>query len=328
LAKKRVKMAEAKNQPGPVGIVRLANVHKRFGAQVVLDGVNLAFEEGKTTVVMGPSGCGKSVMLKHIVGLLRPDSGEIHFAGQRIDQLDEDELAPVRLQIGLVFQMGALFDSMSVEDNIAFPLIEHTPLSARERKDRIAEALDTVDLQGVQVKLPSQLSGGQRKRVAIARALVMRPRVILFDEPTTGLDPIRSAGIDDLIIRLRDRFNVTNIVVTHDLASAKHVADRVIMLLGGKVAADGSFDSLSHSSDQRIQHFLTGTYSADDEPVMPETDKSTQDLQLDAANPRLFKRGGKLRPSVTAPPAPGGRTSDMGASPSGQVASNQGKTTT
>lgn len=284
------------------GIVRLERVHKRFGSQVVLNGVSLSFEEGKTTVVMGPSGCGKSVMLKHIVGLLRPDSGAVYFGDTRIDQLDEDELAPVRLQIGLVFQMGALFDSMTVEDNIAFPLIEHTKLSAAERRDRIAEALETVDLHGVQPKLPSQLSGGQRKRVAIARALVMRPRVILFDEPTTGLDPIRSAGIDDLIIRLREKFKVTNIVVTHDLASAKHVADRVIMLLGGNVAADGSFDSLARSSDIRIQHFLTGTYSADDEPVMPETDKSTTGLQIDDANPRLFKRG-KMKSTEAASPA-------------------------
>ncbi len=299
-------MVEAVRQPEhaaqgdePYGdaIVRLEDVHKRFGSQVVLDGVSLAFEEGKTTVVMGPSGCGKSVMLKHIVGLLRPDKGAIYFAGKRIDQLDEDELAPVRLQIGLVFQMGALFDSMSVEDNIAFPLIEHTQLSAGERRDRIAEALETVDLQGVQPKLPSQLSGGQRKRVAIARALVMRPRVILFDEPTTGLDPIRSAGIDDLIVRLREKFNVTNIVVTHDLASARHVADRVVMLLGGKVAADGSFESLANNADVRIQHFLTGTYSADDEPGMPEADKNPATLEVDASNPRLFKRGKDKRTS-------------------------------
>ena len=287
-----MKMVQATGQSG---IVRLEGVCKRFGTQVVLDGVTLAFEEAKTTVVMGPSGCGKSVMLKHIVGLLRPDAGAVYFGDTRVDQLDEDELAPVRLQIGLVFQMGALFDSMSVEDNIAFPLIEHTKLTPAQRRERIAEVLETVDLQGVQLKLPSQLSGGQRKRVAIARALVMRPRVILFDEPTTGLDPIRSAGIDDLIVRLREKFNVTNIVVTHDLASAKHVADRVVMLLGGKVAADGPFDNLARSEDARIQHFLTGTYCADDEPGMAETEKSSLRVEEDAANPRMFKRGKAAR---------------------------------
>lgn len=253
---------------GPV--VRLVDVHKAFGTQVVLNGVSLDIERAKTTVVMGPSGCGKSVMLKHIVGLLRPDRGEVWYAGQRVDNASEEALSRLRLEVGLLFQMGALFDSFTVEENIAFPLVEHTRMKRAERRERVAEALETVDLVGVQEKLPSQLSGGQRKRVALARAIVLRPRVMLYDEPTTGLDPIRSAGIDELITRLKEKMGVTNIVVTHDLSSARHVADRVVMLLGGKIAADGTFEELTRSSDARVQHFLQGVYDKADEPDMPE----------------------------------------------------------
>jgi phospholipid/cholesterol/gamma-HCH transport system ATP-binding protein len=252
-------------------IVRLERVSKRFGTQQVLSDVSLDFEEAKTTVVMGPSGCGKSVMLKHIVGLLKPDAGEVYYDGRPISALGERELGPIRLQVGLVFQMGALFDSLTVAENISFPLEEHTRLNRAERLHRIEEALETVDLAGVGPKLPAQLSGGQKKRVAIARALVLRPRVMLFDEPTTGLDPIRSDGINNLIRKLQREFGVTNIVVTHDLVSAQRVADRVVMLLGGQVAADGTWDELSHSTDARVQHFLTGTYVRDDEQQIPET---------------------------------------------------------
>lgn len=256
--------------PQGTGVVSLRNVHKAFGLQKVLDGVCVDFEAAKTTVVMGPSGCGKSVMLKHIVGLITPDTGEVHYNGRRIDNLGETDLLAVRLEVGLVFQMGALFDSMTVAENIDFPLLEHTDLTRQQRLHRIAEVLDTVDLAGVEPKLPSQLSGGQKKRVAIARAMALRPKVILFDEPTTGLDPIRSDGINELIIKLKRDFGVTNIVVTHDLVSAKKVADRVIMLLGGKVAADGTYDELTRSTDVRVQHFLTGHYERDDDTFMPE----------------------------------------------------------
>jgi phospholipid/cholesterol/gamma-HCH transport system ATP-binding protein len=246
-------------------------VHKTFGPQTVLNGVDLDIAPAKTTVVMGPSGCGKSVMLKHIVGLLHPDQGEVWFDGRRIDNLPERAMAPIRLEIGLLFQMGALFDSMTVAENIAFPLIEHTTLSRSARRERIAQALETVDLAGIEEKLPSQLSGGQRKRVALARAIVLRPRVVLYDEPTTGLDPIRSDGINELIIKLKESLGVTNIVVTHDLVSARKISDRVVMLLGGRIAADGSFDDLAHSTDDRVQHFLTGTYDRSDETRMPDS---------------------------------------------------------
>ncbi len=259
----------AGGEGGVAPIIRVVDLHKAFGGPPVLDGVSIDFAPAKTTVIMGPSGCGKSVTLKHIVGLLKPDSGQVFFDGQRVDQLTERQWAPIRLQIGLLFQMGALFDSMTVGDNIEFPLIEHTPLSKAERRERVAEALKVVDMAGAEARMPSQLSGGQRKRVALARAIVVKPRVVLYDEPTTGLDPIRSDGINELIIKLRNTMGVTNIVVTHDLASARKIADRVVMLLGGKVAADGSFQSLERSPDERVQHFLTGTYSRDDDDPVP-----------------------------------------------------------
>lgn len=256
--------------PHGAPIIRLVGVHKAFGHQRVLEDLHLDIRAAETTVVLGPSGCGKSVMLKHLVGLLSPDRGEIYFDGKRIDNLPEDDWKSVRLQIGLLFQMSALFDSMTVEENIAFPMIEHTRLSRTERRDRIRHALETVDLAGVEPKLPSQLSGGQRKRVALARAIVLEPRVVLYDEPTTGLDPIRSDGINELVIKLKKTMGVTSIVVTHDLVSAKKIADRVVMLLNGKVAADGTYDDLERSTDPRIRHFVVGQYAKEDDDVMPE----------------------------------------------------------
>lgn len=275
--------APAPRPAGPASpIIRFTAVRKSFGSQVVLDGVDIDFEPVKTTVVMGPSGSGKSVLLKHIVGLLKPDSGSIFFDGQRIDTLGERELNPVRLQVGLVFQMGALFDSMDVSENLQFPMIEHTRWEKAERLERVHAALDMVDLAGVAHKLPSELSGGQRKRVALARAIVLHPRVVLYDEPTTGLDPIRSDGINELIIKLKERLGVTNIVVTHDLAGARKVSDRVVMLLGGKIAADGTYDQLASSSDERVHHFLTGTYDRSDEsPEILERRPPTRRDQLE-----------------------------------------------
>jgi phospholipid/cholesterol/gamma-HCH transport system ATP-binding protein len=264
-------------------IISLRGVCKSFGDQKVLDQFDLDIPPARTTVIMGPSGCGKSVALKHIVGLLKPDSGEIYFDGQRTDAFSEQELAPVRLQIGLLFQMSALFDSMTVEENIEFPYIEHTKLTPKQRREKVAEALETVDLQGVQPKLPAQLSGGQRKRVALARAIVLRPRVVLYDEPTTGLDPIRSDGINKLILKLNSTLNVTNVVVTHDLVSARAIADRVVMMLNGKIAAAGTFEEVANSKDQRIQHFLAGEYVRDDDDDEQRLEQERQvRLQLEA----------------------------------------------
>lgn len=256
--------------PGSGPIIRLAGVRKSFGAQVVLDGIDLDIEPAKTTVIMGPSGCGKSVTLKHMVGLLRPDAGEVYFRGRRVDTLREREWLPIRLEIGLLFQMGALFDSMTVLENVCFPLRENTDLSASARVERAHEALEVVDMLGYDDRLPAQLSGGQRKRVALARAIVLRPSVVLYDEPTTGLDPVRSDGINQLILKLQRTMGVTNVVVTHDLTSARTVADRVVMLLGGRIAADGTMAALARSPDRRVQHFLTGTYVAEEIPETTE----------------------------------------------------------
>lgn len=262
-------------------VAELVDVHKSFGSQVVLDGLNLTIERAKTTVVLGPSGCGKSVLLKHLIGLLRPDSGEVHVLGTRVDQLDERALTSIRLRVAMLFQMGALFDSMSVAQNIEFPLIEHTRFGAEERRDRIARALRTVDLDGTQSKLPVELSGGQRKRVALARALVLDPEVVLFDEPTTGLDPIRSDGINELILKLKREMGVTNIVVTHDLQSAKKIADHVVMLHGGTIAAQGTFADLEASSNPRVQQFLAGRYG--DEDVATPADVASVRVRVEEA---------------------------------------------
>ncbi|MBX3383952.1 MAG: ATP-binding cassette domain-containing protein [Phycisphaeraceae bacterium] len=254
-------------------IISLRGVCKKFGEQVVLDHFDLDIEPARTTVIMGPSGCGKSVTLKHIVGLLKPDAGTVTFDGRRTDMLGERELIPVRLQIGLLFQMSALFDSMTIGENIEFPLLEHTRLTRPERSMQVREALRLVDMDGVEAKLPSQLSGGQRKRVALARAIVLRPRVVLYDEPTTGLDPVRSDGINELIIKLKRTLGMTNVVVTHDIVSARKIADRVVMMLGGRIVASGTFDQIASCRDRRVVNFLEGRYDReeDDEQKLIES---------------------------------------------------------
>ena len=252
--------AKAGEHPEPILTIR--GLEKSFGKQKVLKGLDFDLPEGQTTVVLGPSGCGKSVMLKHIIGLIRPDYGEISFEGQRIDNLSERQLKWVRLRIGLLFQLSALFDSMTVRQNLEFPLTEHKNLSPEERADQVAEALDMVDMAGSEDKLPAQLSGGQKKRVALARALIIRPSVILYDEPTTGLDPVRAKGIDELVVRLKNRLGVTSLVVTHDLVSARRVADRIVMMNEGHAVAEGSFDELRNSKDEFIAGFFDSAGSA------------------------------------------------------------------
>ncbi len=250
------------SKPSSEPILSIKGLCKSYSDQKVLCGLDFELPEGQTTVVLGPSGCGKSVMLKHIIGLIRPDAGEIWFDGQRIDTLHERQMKWVRQRIGLLFQLSALFDSMTVLQNLEFPLTEHTDMTATERASQVAEALEMVDMAGVEHKLPAELSGGQKKRVALARALIIRPSVILYDEPTTGLDPVRAKGIDELVVRLKDRLGVTSLVVTHDLVSARRVADRIVMMNGGRAVAEGTFDELRRSEDPFVSGFFDSAGSA------------------------------------------------------------------
>ncbi len=246
------------------GIVQLIGVSKWFNGLAALRDVTLQFALGKTTVVLGPSGCGKTVMLKHIIGLLKPDQGEVWFEGCRIDTLSETRLGPIRRQFGFLFQQGALFDSMSVGDNVGFPLLEHTNLAAPQRQEQVRAMLGMVGMTGSIDKMPAELSGGQRRRVALARAIVLQPKIILYDEPTTGLDPIRAGVINHLMLRLQREPRITSIVVTHDLASAFQVADVMVMLYDGTVIMQGTPQEFRRSSNPIVQRFLQGEPSAAD----------------------------------------------------------------
>ena len=247
-----------------MALIELRNVSKRFGRLVVLNDLTLDIPEGQSLVVIGASGTGKSVLLKHIVGLLKPDKGEVWFDGKRVDTMSERELVPLREQFGFLFQMGALFDSMTVEQNVAFPLVEHTTKTRGEIEKIALQKLAMVGLPDVGRKMPAQLSGGQRKRVALARAIAMDPRVILYDEPTTGLDPIRSDVINELILKLKREMSVTSIVVTHDMHSALKVGDRVVMLKEGKIIFDGTPDDVRNSDNPIVQRFVKGEASAEE----------------------------------------------------------------
>ncbi len=242
-------------------VIRFENVSKRFGSQMVLDRLNLDIPPDQTTVVIGPSGTGKSVLLKHIVGLLKPDSGSIYFHGRRIDTLPERDLEPIRKRFGFLFQLSALFDSMDVGENVAFPLHQHGGFTESQIADTVHEKLSIVGLAGAEKKMPGDLSGGQRKRVALARAVAMNPEVILYDEPTTGLDPIRADVINELILKLQKQFKVTGIVVTHDMQSAFKVADQIVMLLHGKIVYRGTADDIRACPDPEVQRFIQGRAS-------------------------------------------------------------------
>ena len=239
-------------------MIEVQKLSKSFGGKQVLRGVDLCVEEGKTLVVLGRSGGGKSVILKHLIGLLKPDSGRVLVDGEDVTDLPERKLTTVRRKIGMLFQSAALFDSMSVERNLAFPLLEQDMRDRKEIDSRIAEALDMVELGGEQDKMPADLSGGMRKRVGLARTIVGRPRCILYDEPTTGLDPITSDSINHLIRRLQRRLGVTSIVVTHDMKTAFHCADRVALLHEGRVRFDGTVEGLRASTDSVIVNFIEG----------------------------------------------------------------------
>jgi phospholipid/cholesterol/gamma-HCH transport system ATP-binding protein len=250
--------------PNTEAVVRVDRLEKSFGLQPVLRDVSLAFPRGKTTVVLGPSGCGKSVLLKHLVGLLKPDRGRVYFEEERVDTLAEHQLGPIRRRFGFLFQLGALFDSMSVGDNVSFPLREAGLPNDEWSMSRVRHVLSMVGLEEAIAKMPSELSGGQQKRVALARAIVLEPQVILYDEPTTGLDPIRSDVINELILKLARQLDVTSIVVTHDLASAFKVADRMVMLHEGQVILEGTPDAFRKTSHPIVQRFLRGEASDDE----------------------------------------------------------------
>jgi len=244
----------------PTGpMISLRGLSKRFGTNQVLDGLDLEVERGETMVVIGGSGTGKSVLLKHIIGLLRPDAGEVVVDGVPVSRLKGWELKEFRKEFGMLFQGSALFDSLRVLDNVAFGLREHRRLKEAEIRERVREKLALVGLHGVEHLWPSELSGGMKKRVALARALAMEPKILLYDEPTTGLDPIRADSINDLIVELRDRLKVTGVAITHDMTSAYKIADRIAMLYKGKIIAVGTPQEMRDSADPVVHQFITGS---------------------------------------------------------------------
>ena len=269
---------------GSNGILAVKNVTKRFGPHLVLDNVSLSIEKGKTTVVIGPSGCGKTVLIKHLIVLLRPTSGEVYFNGSRIDSLSEQDLNEVRTHFGFLFQGGALFDSLSVFENIIFPIRQHNRIKDwRHVEDIVKSKLAMVGLDGFQNYYPANLSGGQRKRVALARAIALNPEVLLYDEPTTGLDPIRSDVINELVLKLQRELGVTTVAVTHDMTSAYKIADRIIMLHNGKIVADGDADHIRNHPHPVVQQFINGQVGEDDLAIlrMGGTASQTQFLPRD-----------------------------------------------
>jgi phospholipid/cholesterol/gamma-HCH transport system ATP-binding protein len=239
-------------------MISVRQLTKTLGSQQVLRGIDLEIATGETCVIIGRSGCGKSVLLKHLIGLFQPTSGEVWVEGEEITHLAERQLGGIRKKLGMLFQSGALFDSMNVEENLAFPLREAGVKSEREIRERVSEALEMVDLAGEQKKMPEKLSGGMRKRVGLARTIVGRPGCILYDEPTTGLDPIASDSINHLIRRLQKRLQVTSVVVTHDMRTAFTTADRIALMHEGRIYFHGSVDALKAAQDPVITDFIHG----------------------------------------------------------------------
>jgi len=236
--------------------IRLRRVSKSFGEQVVLNGVDLEVARGETVTVLGRSGTGKSVMLKLIIGLKRADAGHIELNGEEVTSMPLDELNRVRKTVGFLFQGAALYDSLSIEENVAFPLRRHAELNDRERRERVRELLARVGMEREGAKMPADLSGGMKKRVGLARALALDPEIVLLDEPTAGLDPITASEINELIRELQQERKISSIVVTHDLQSAKTIADRLALLDKGKVVMDGSFQDLMESNDGFVRKFF------------------------------------------------------------------------
>ena len=251
-------------------MIEIKELAKSFDGHVVLNGVHLTIPTGQTTVIIGRSGCGKSVLLKHLIGLFKPDRVTISVDHVEITKLSGRSLDKIRKRFGMLFQGAALFDSMTVEDNVAFPLREHTAMSPEAIRERIRECLALVGLPNIEQLKPAELSGGMRKRVGLARAISMNPEIILYDEPTTGIDPIMGDVINDLIIALRDRLKVTSVVVTHDMRSAYKVADRIAMLYNGTVIAQGTPEEIKRSAHPVVRQFIEGQATGPIQEGLPD----------------------------------------------------------
>ena len=239
-------------------MIEVSKLRKNFGTQEVLRGVNLSISRGESAVIIGGSGCGKSVLLRHIIGLIQPDSGDVRIEGESIVNLNERELIKVRRKFGMLFQSAALFDSLTVAENVGFLLDREEIMSREAIRKTVAEALELVDLGGTENKKPAELSVGMRKRVGLARAIIYKPEIIVYDEPTTGLDPVVSDSIDQLVIKMRDQLNCTTIVVTHDTRSMRRVGNHVMMLHHGLIHANGKPDEIFKSTDPIVHKFVNG----------------------------------------------------------------------
>jgi phospholipid/cholesterol/gamma-HCH transport system ATP-binding protein len=239
-------------------VLEVRDLVKSFNHQRVLDGVDLDVNKGEILVIIGRSGCGKSVLLKHLIGLLEPDSGSIAVEGRLLSELTHRELYKMRLNFGMLFQNAALFDSMTVAENVGLALVEHSGMSRAKIAETVSHKLELVGMNGTESMMPADLSGGMRKRVSLARAIAFDPRYIFFDEPTTGLDPITADAINDLIVKLGAHLAVTSIAVTHDMKSAYKIADRIVMLHGGKIIKSGTPEEIEHSDDPVIHQFING----------------------------------------------------------------------
>ncbi len=237
--------------------VVVKGLRKAFGSQTVLNGIDLTVARGETLAIMGRSGTGKSILLKLLIRLQQSDAGSIRIHGREIGELDLAELNEIRKKVGFLFQQAALYDSLTVEENVAFPMTRHTTLSPAERKNRVRELLASVGMERDLAKMPSQISGGMQKRVGLARALALDPEILLFDEPTAGLDPITAGEIDRMILELKERRKITSLVATHDIHGARSFSDRVVMLNEGNVLIEGSFEDVRRSQDEFVTRFLS-----------------------------------------------------------------------
>jgi phospholipid/cholesterol/gamma-HCH transport system ATP-binding protein len=274
-------MPEAEPRPGPqadsqVPQILVEGLEKRFGNTVVLTGVDMQVEKGEVAVIIGGSGAGKTTLLRILIGLERPTSGKVSVGGIDIAGLSEREMNQARRKFGMVFQYSALLDSMNVLDNVAFPLREHSAFKEREIREKVLEKLATLGLEGTEQRYPSQLSGGMRKRVGLARALMLDPEVLMYDEPTSGLDPITSRMVDDLILETRDRFGVTSVVISHDMAGALQIADRIFVLAKGRVAASGTPRELASGDNEIVAEYIISSGIQADRLLLEHDERSAR----------------------------------------------------